>query len=237
MAPSYRDPCPTCGNPNLTGSSICSFCGHPMKQGNSSSPSSSGTSHGTSSPPPPPRSGTTPTTSGPYGAGSGSGSSSPVPVPSRTPAPGTGSASASWSWPTPAPPTPLPRSMQRLGSPVLEGIVEDVKDIQVGARPSFGQETARATWSSVLLITKPAIWLSSLLVRSTQSVNMNTHWILVVRRSDHTLKQARIEGDLTRAIVSRGDYVSLWGREKGGVLVIKQGFNHTAMAEIQFRRR
>ncbi len=56
-----------------------------------------------------------------------------------------------------------------------------------------------------------------------------------VRKADGTLHDVRFEGDLVRSRIALGDRVSLRGSERNGVLIVKQGYNHTTGGEIRVR--
>jgi hypothetical protein len=58
-------------------------------------------------------------------------------------------------------------------------------------------------------------------------------YVLTIRRSDGGAEQARIDRELLGALPRRGDYVSLWGSRSYGVLVVRQGYNHSVSAEIR----
>jgi len=47
--------------------------------------------------------------------------------------------------------------------------------------------------------------------------------------------EVRVEGDYLSGSMGLGDYVSIWGIDQGGTIVLQQGFNHTVNAEIRFR--
>ena len=61
--------------------------------------------------------------------------------------------------------------------------------------------------------------------------------VVSVLRSDGTVLQARLEGELCGAVPRLGDYVSMWGGERHGVLIMGLGFNHSVNAEIRIQKR
>lgn len=161
------------------------------------------------------------------------GHAAPVPAASTS-----SSTSAPWgAAPVAAASTPIPRSLLRFGGPSLQGVIEDVRDLQIAAQVSWGARSAKNTVSTLLFFTKPLLLITGWLFRGASNKPTDTHWVIGVRRADGTKAQARIEGDLTGSILSRGDYVSLWGGKRSGVFIVRRGFNHTVSAEIRIRKR
>jgi hypothetical protein len=50
------------------------------------------------------------------------------------------------------------------------------------------------------------------------------------------IREARLEGDHMGGGLSLSDQVSLWGIDKGGTLMVSQGYNHTTSARFPLRR-
>jgi hypothetical protein len=64
---------------------------------------------------------------------------------------------------------------------------------------------------------------------------MMVHRWLIERASDKANYEARVEGDLIGSQPSLRQQISLWGRYRGGVLIVKRGYNHNTKAEIHVR--
>ncbi len=57
--------------------------------------------------------------------------------------------------------------------------------------------------------------------------------VLRVEDAGGRLTEARIEADLHGAGVRLGDHVTLWGQYRGGVLIVRRGYNHSSGADIR----
>jgi hypothetical protein len=64
---------------------------------------------------------------------------------------------------------------------------------------------------------------------------MTVHQWQIERASDGASREARIEGDLAGGQPRLHQKVSLWGRYRGGLLIVKRGYNHDTGAEISVR--
>lgn len=53
-----------------------------------------------------------------------------------------------------------------------------------------------------------------------------------IRLTDDRQRDIRVEGRLTGVNVAQGDLISLWGKEKHGLLAFQRGYNHTAEGSI-----
>jgi hypothetical protein len=53
-----------------------------------------------------------------------------------------------------------------------------------------------------------------------------------IRTTDDVQKDIRLEGRLTGVNVAQGDRVSLWGKDRKGLLIFQQGYNHTTNGAI-----
>jgi hypothetical protein len=54
-----------------------------------------------------------------------------------------------------------------------------------------------------------------------------------IRTQDGAQKDARLEGRLTAVHLAQGDQVSLWGKQKSGLLLFQHGYNHTTQGIIK----
>lgn len=95
--------------------------------------------------------------------------------------------------------------------------------------------TLRLMAASVLLLLRPMLVIGGWVLRRGQQVERQTVYILGVRDATGDEHQARIEGEPMGAMPRRGDYVSLWGSPRHGVLVIRNGYNHSVGGEIRIR--
>lgn len=58
---------------------------------------------------------------------------------------------------------------------------------------------------------------------------------LRIRTIDGMQRDARVQGHLTSANVTLGDTILLWGRNKGGALLVHRGYNYTSKSKITSR--
>jgi hypothetical protein len=56
-----------------------------------------------------------------------------------------------------------------------------------------------------------------------------------LRLSDGTQKDARLEGYLMGAHLTLGDVLSLWGRQRHGIILVRRAFNNTSGAVVSTR--
>lgn len=167
----------------------------------------------------------------------------PVPGPGRAanPVPFS-SPSALVPWTAQFPPTPvgprspLPVELARYGRPQLEGEVEDIRETTV-VLPQGLMSKFKGPISLLLLPFKPTMVLGAWLFRGNTPKERATDVVVSVLRGDGTVLQARLEGELCGAVPRLGDYVSMWGSERHGVLIMGLGFNHSVNAEIRIQKR
>jgi translation initiation factor IF-1 len=57
-----------------------------------------------------------------------------------------------------------------------------------------------------------------------------------IRTDDDQQKDVRLEGRLTAVSIAQGDQVSLWGKERKGLLAFEYGYNHTTKGSITTSR-
>jgi hypothetical protein len=117
--------------------------------------------------------------------------------------------------------------------PALEGEVEDVGQLQVLVPVSFASRALRLAIALPLLIFRPLILAGAWAVRGSTPPERRPGYVLTIRRADGGAEQARIERELIGALPRRGDYVSLWGSRSYGVLVVREGYNHSVGGEIK----
>jgi hypothetical protein len=64
---------------------------------------------------------------------------------------------------------------------------------------------------------------------------MTVYNLQIRRSSDGSLGEARLEGDVMGGMPRHGHHVSLWGRDRGGTLIVSRGYNHDMKARISIR--
>jgi hypothetical protein len=69
---------------------------------------------------------------------------------------------------------------------------------------------------------------------SSQSKEKERVYVITlrVRSADDVQKDIRLEGRLTGVNVAQGDRVSLWGKDRRGLLIFQRGYNHTTNGSI-----
>jgi hypothetical protein len=233
--------CPQCGKKNFTESPVCSHCGGPLEMLPTKTPSTA--SPGKKAPPPPlttPQdSSPSPISRGTCTGGRPSPSSAPAPAssPSTAPAPysptPSSSASAWATAPIPyTPSSPLPLHLARLAAPDLEGAVVDTREIQVKSTDVSG-DLLRFIVALLLLPLRPLMILAAWIFGGRKSPETQTIYMVRVQRSDGTIAQARVEQDIEGVTMDLGDYVSIWGANRSGALVVKHAYNHTVGGEVK----
>lgn len=232
--------CPHCKRRNITSDSSCLYCGKPLdvKGPSTGAPSAPG---GSPSTPPPPIS---PTPFRPSGSSPGSKGSAhsayPMPTGSTAPMPaGPGS-------PTPAAPAPplrpanwtydLPAHLKKIGPAGLEGSVLSINELQVSAPVNLLQAVLKMTMALILLPFRPLIVLSALIFGQRSQREKETVYTIRIEQPDGRGAETRVEGEVTTSLAIRGDYISIWGKDRGGVLLAKKIFNHTSGVETILRR-
>lgn len=135
------------------------------------------------------------------------------------------------------PPSPVPAVLlTRYGSPNLEGRVTDTRDMNILVRKWEAGDAIRMVIGCIMLPIQPLMALLTLFGFGNKPKEARSIATFRVERSDGTLCQARIEHDLMGATIDVGDYVSVWGIERGGVLVVEHAYNHTVGGEVILRR-
>jgi hypothetical protein len=121
----------------------------------------------------------------------------------------------------------LPRGYQR--QPTLAGTLINVQG-QMEEFHSFD------LIGSIVKLLADMIWPSSaahdVQRREKDQVFMTT---LRIRTADGVQKDARLQGHLTSANVTLGDTILLWGRKRGGALLVSRGYNYTSKSKITTR--
>jgi hypothetical protein len=242
--------CPNCRRREFSDSALCSHCGERLIVIKSSNQSSKQTqtakpaplprskkSHESStsqpdtnstpppSPPPKPFSPSTTTSPVPY---------TPPPSPSPYPSPHKSTPvpySPPHSHPTHSPRfIPLPPKMARLSAPQVEGEVIFEKIIQIEKKDKTGW--LRIFVSILLLPFKPAMILLAWVFGGNRPKDKQDVIIIRVEEPSGNIAETRYQEELKGTSITVGDYVSLWGIRKIGVLYVKEGFNHTSGGQL-----
>ena len=79
----------------------------------------------------------------------------------------------------------------------------------------------------VMLPFKPVMVLLAWIFGGNRPKEKKDIYIIRIEESTGNIVETRFEDELKGTMVSVGDYVSVWGVLKYGVLYIKEGFNHT----------
>jgi hypothetical protein len=122
-------------------------------------------------------------------------------------------------------------------APDLEGVVENVQQVQMPVEIGCLAGAARGVLGLLMLAFKPLLVLAGWLFGGGRQQEMQTVYILTVTRPDGTVAQARMEGECRGALPALGHPVSLWGSWRHGVLAVRTGFNHFVNADIVLRKR
>jgi hypothetical protein len=117
---------------------------------------------------------------------------------------------------------------------LLEGEVLHVQQHQIPVESGCLTAGVKAGLGLFLLVFQPLVLLTAWLFGRGQGQTHTGH-VLTVRRSNGTTGQARLEGEFPGAMVTRGDWVSLWGSQRHGVLMVSRGYNHQVGADIVVR--
>lgn len=217
--------CPSCNKKNFTDNPRCSFCGELLDLPQPPAPAPPI--------PPPPIPSFTPST--------GSAPLAPIPIPTSpggTPVPYATSSPPSPMSPSASPPlTPLPSDLvDKYGTPDLQGEVVDTRDISVKEREFGAGGWLQGLFGCVMLPFQPIAALFALSGLANRPKETKTIITFRVRCLDGTICQARVERDLAGATVDIGDFISVWGALRNGVLIVKHAYNHTVGGEIILRR-
>jgi hypothetical protein len=169
----------------------------------------------------------------------GSGSSAkPVPVPIPT----------SYA-PVPVPPVPpvpmpsgstVPTSPGSALGPLPPGMPSRVPDLEgeIALPPTNGPQLIPLDWSQKILkgLFFPFYMRKIAKTGSLPKPTMTVHQWQIARAADKATYEARVEGDLAGGQPRLSQKVSLWGRYRGGVLIVNRGYNHDTSAEILVHR-
>lgn len=228
--------CPRCGHVNPDTVTRCEQCYKKLDDVKTKNPSETPKSPGTlltsgKKPPPPPSTPTLPI----VGTSSGSGGKKAI-VSTKSGASGLGGGHLSPSVPgassivfpgsSPKPLRPIPAHMLKYGTPKLEGFVRDLREMQLD-RPLSMMDFAG---DAILAIFEPKWAIFSAVTKLTRR-DKNTAYAIQVEQASGMIQVALIQGG--KGIPPEiGEYVSIWGQEKKGIILIQSLFNHITGSEI-----
>lgn len=122
------------------------------------------------------------------------------------------------------------------GPPDIEGeATDDPEKVEVEKGMSGWDLTmlmGKGVLGCILLPLQPLLVLGALLFRGRQPKEKTMHYLVRVECVDGTLREARFERELRLAKISSGDYVSIWGRPRDGVIVAQHAYNHHVSAKV-----
>jgi len=131
--------------------------------------------------------------------------------------------------------TPLPKQLTFLGPPTVEGEVVDVGMIQNEDKSIKAGDVLHYGISAALLVTKPLYGLMSIASGARKPKELKSVATFRVRSPRGMLVEVRIEKDVIGASINIGDYVSAWGQVNGGVVILRNAYNHTVRGEVRLR--
>jgi hypothetical protein len=123
----------------------------------------------------------------------------------------------------------------KLSPPIVEGEVEDTGQTQYEDKGLKAGDIVHYGISTVLLVTKPLYGLMSLVSGARRPKEYKSIYTFRVRTPHNDVVEARIERDIIGASISLGDYVSIWGRMSGGVVIVQHAYNHTVKGEVRLK--
>lgn len=159
----------------------------------------------------------------------------PPPIPEEETTTLTPASSSPLTSSTSAPITPLPRQLTFLGTPTVEGEVVDVGMIQNEDKSLKAGDVLHYGISAALLVTKPLYGLMSIASGARKPKEFRSIATFRIRTARGQLVEVRIEKDVVGATINIGDYVSAWGQVSGGVVILRNAYNHTIRGEVRLR--
>jgi hypothetical protein len=110
--------------------------------------------------------------------------------------------------------------------------VEDVSAVQILVTESAARRALRLALAAGLIVFRPMLVAAGWALRGKTPAERRPGYVLTIRRDDGGAEQARIEGEVLGALPRRGDRLSLWGHRTYGVLIVRDGYNHSVNGEI-----
>jgi hypothetical protein len=128
---------------------------------------------------------------------------------------------------------PLPSSFGRYNPPNAEGEVVDVSDVTDEDTSGKGGETLRNVIGVTMLPFNPVAGVMTLASGLGKPKPTKSVPVLRVATPSGDMVEIRIDRQLKLGNIRKGDYISVWGKNDGGVISLWMGFNHSTNAEIR----
>jgi FHA domain len=145
------------------------------------------------------------------------------------PSPIYGSGGSSFTSASPASPlSPLPPGFK---NPLVEGEVENVDVSEIEENHHWLCQLIKFFISIILFFIKPLMFLMSLAGGGHQIRNRTKIYRIRLKLGGR-YQEVIARGDLEEAGVTMGDFISVWGFKKGGIIEMTKGYNHTVCARI-----
>ena len=84
----------------------------------------------------------------------------------------------------------------------------------------------------LLLPFQPLLVISALIFRGRSPKEKQVNYVVRVNCVDGGIRVARFDRELRKATIAAGDYVSIWGEQRAGVVKAYRAYNHSVSAEI-----
>jgi hypothetical protein len=167
----------------------------------------------------------------------------PPPIPIPSPSPIVPGSSSSTTIPVPIspppltiyPPAPLPSNLLKLPPPIVEGEVEDPGQDQNEDKGLKAGDILHIGLSGVLLVANPIYGLMSIGSRLGKPKEYKRILTFRVKNPNNDVFDIRVEKEMVGASIRLGDYLSVWGRMSGGVVVLEHAYNHSVRGEVRLR--
>ena len=179
-----------------------------------------------------------------HGSSSSAGSAAPI-VPYTSPSPPARPSSAPPP-PVPASPSPaghsvfgsrypLPVTFSRYNLPNVEGEVVDVSDVTDEDTSGKSGDTIRNVIGVTMLPFNAVAGVMTLASGLGKPKPTKSVPVLRVATPSGDMVEVRIDKQLKLGSIRKGDYISVWGKNDGGVISLWMGFNHSTNAEVRVK--
>jgi hypothetical protein len=111
-----------------------------------------------------------------------------------------------------------------------------INELQIKVAPNLFQAILKFTFAIILLPFRPLIVLTALMFGNRPQPEKETVYTIRIEQPDGTGAEVRVEGEVTTSLAIRGDYISTWGKNRGGALLARNIFNHTSGVETILKR-
>lgn len=127
----------------------------------------------------------------------------------------------------------LPSSFNRFNDPSVEGEVIDVSDIINEDTSGKSGDAVRNVLGAAILPFNPIAGVMTLASGLGKPKPTKSVPVLRIATPVGDIVEVRIDRQLKLGTIRKGDYVSIWGKNNGGVISLWMGFNHSTNAEIR----